>query len=132
MSQTSIINPFSENYSGDGFPGDQDYMDVVSPTSNQDGSEWHLYDWFKGSVQYEYDTRIDEYNWYMMFAANLLFYVVLQLAVRKLVPEPAPKEQFIQKKKAHEYHFYYFQYTSLVHALVGCFAGKKNGNLIQV
>ena len=74
--------------------------------------------------KFEYDTRIDEYNWYMIFFTQFAFYFILQILVRRYAPEPGDIKVFREKKKMNEYHFYYFQYTSLVHALVGCIAGK--------
>lgn len=79
---------------------------------------------FKGSVHYDYDERIDEYNWVLIFAVQLVFYFVVQWGLRKWLPEPGTKKSFIERGKLQEYHFYYFQYTSMIHALTGCVGGK--------
>jgi hypothetical protein len=47
------------------------------------------------------------------------------MLVRTFVPEPMPKKYFIEKKKMKDYHFYYFQFTSLLHAIIGCIASKS-------
>lgn len=85
-----------------------------------------LYDlYLKGTTEYDYDTRIDDYNWPTIFMANLAFYFVFQYLLRTYLPEPGPKKHYIEKKKLYEYHTYYFNYTSLFHAIFGCIMGKK-------
>ena len=84
-----------------------------------------LYDlYFKGTTKYDYDTRIDYYNWLMIFSANLAFYFVFHALLRKFLPEPGPRKVYEEKKRMHEYHSYYFNFTSLFHALFGCIMGK--------
>lgn len=53
---------------------------------------------------------------------------MLHILVRLIVPSPGKKEDFIARKKLREYYFYYFQYTSLFHALVCIFVGKFKEN----
>ncbi len=79
---------------------------------------------FKGTTKYEYDTRIDDYNWVLIFFANLAFYFAFHAALRRFLPEPGPRKVYEEKKRMFEYHTYYFNYTSLFHALFGCIMGK--------
>ncbi|TNV78105.1 hypothetical protein FGO68_gene3429 [Halteria grandinella] len=76
---------------------------------------------FKASTQLPYDTRIDDYNWIQIIGIQCAAYFVLHILVRLIVPSPGKKEDFIARKKLREYYFYYFQYTSLFHALVCIF-----------
>ena len=48
----------------------------------------------------------------------------MQALVRQFAPSPGDIKVFKEKRRMKDYHFYYFQYTSLFHAIVGCFAGK--------
>ncbi|CDW75199.1 transmembrane protein [Stylonychia lemnae] len=93
-------------------------------TMKLESSEGYLSNLFKGSKVYEYDTRIDEYNWYALFFIQLAFYFVLQAFARKFAPPPGDIKVFKEKKKMNDYHFYYFQYTTFVHAMLGCIAGN--------
>lgn len=79
---------------------------------------------FKGHTVYEYDTRIDQYNWYALFLVQLVFYFLLQVIVRKFAPPPGDVKVFKEKNKMNDYHFYYFQYTTFIHAMIGCIFGK--------
>ena len=85
----------------------------------------YLHRLFEGNIQYDYDKRINDYNWHIIFIVQLLLYFWLQALIRKLVAEPGPWKQFPDAKKMHDYHFYYFQYTTLVHAIVGCVLGNQ-------
>ena len=80
---------------------------------------------FKGTTKYEYDKRIDDYNWYVIFQANLAFYFAFHASLRRFLREPGPKKIYEEKKKMHEYHTYYFNFTSLFHAVFGCIMGKN-------
>lgn len=81
---------------------------------------------------YDYDKRIDDYNWLVILGAQVIFYFVLHGFVRLLAPTPGKKEDFINRKKLKEYYFYYFQYTSLFHALTSVIFGKYTSKtLIQ-
>ena len=73
------------------------------------------------SQYYEYDTRIDEHNWYLIFFGTMLFYFAIQALARVFAPPPGDIKVFIEKKRLKDYHFYYFQYPIMVHALVGVF-----------
>lgn len=90
--------------------------------SNEGG--WLYNHLFKASVQLPYDTRIDDYNWIQIIAAQCAVYFVLHILIRLIAPSPGKKEDFIARKKIREYYFYYFQYTSLIHALVSICVGK--------
>jgi hypothetical protein len=79
---------------------------------------------FYPRVKYEYDTRIDEYNWVLIIFIQFIFYFVLQVLVRIFVPEPGDIKTFRERKKLKDYHFYYFQFTSILHATIGCIVGK--------
>ena len=57
---------------------------------------------------YEYDTRIDEENWYLIFFGTMLFYFIVQALGRKLAPVPGDVKVFKEKKRMKDYHFYYF------------------------
>jgi hypothetical protein len=57
---------------------------------------------------YEYDKRIDEYNWYLIAAIQVVFYFVVHICARKFVPPPGDFKTFVEKKKTKDYHFYYF------------------------
>jgi hypothetical protein len=81
--------------------------------------------YLKGTTHYDYDTRIDEYNWKLIFLTNFGFYFIFHAALRKYLPEPGPRKVYEERKKMHEYHTYYFNYTSLFHALFGCIMGKS-------
>ena len=84
-----------------------------------------LYDsYLKGTIAYEYDKRIDDYNWWIIFFLNFGFYFVFHALLRKYLPEPGPKKLYEEKKRMFEYHTYYFNYTSLFHAVFGCIMGK--------
>lgn len=70
-------------------------MDPLSDSTIQiDNRSWLYKNFFEGSVKYEYDTRIDEYNWPAIFLAFLTFYFAMHAALRKLVAEPGPKKIF--------------------------------------
>ena len=71
-----------------------------------------------------YDERIDQYNWYLIFGIQFIGYFIAHALIRRLVPEPGPKEDFIKRKKMRDYHTYYFQYTSMIHALMAIIFGK--------
>jgi hypothetical protein len=54
-----------------------------------------MYDaWFKGSVQYEYDYRIEEYNWPLIFGMFLGFYCLALVLAKRFVAEPGPRIQY--------------------------------------
>jgi hypothetical protein len=80
--------------------------------------------YLKGNTHYDYDSRIDDYNWKLIFLANFWFYFIFHATLRKYLPEPGPRKVYEERKKMHEYHTYYFNYTSLFHALFGCIMGK--------
>lgn len=54
---------------------------------------------FEGTVQYDYDKRIDDYNWYLLFTVQLIFYFILNAVLRKVVPPPGDIKDFKEKKK---------------------------------
>ena len=87
--------------------------------------------YLKGTTHYDYDTRIDDYNWQLIFLANFGFYFIFHAALRKYLPEPGPRKVYEERKKMHEYHTYYFNYTSLFHALFGCIMGKSYKNRVS-
>ena len=89
------------------------------------GGTWLYNNFFKGSVDYHYDERIKEYNWYAILGIQVAFFFALHILVRLLAPSPGNKEDFISRKKLREYYFYYFQYTSLFHAMTSIILGKK-------
>ncbi|TNV78206.1 hypothetical protein FGO68_gene11597 [Halteria grandinella] len=92
--------------------------DAQASTSASSGT---LYDrFFKGSVQYSYDSRIDDYNWPFIFGLILGSYLLILYLAKRYLPEPGPKKEFLEKGKMKDYHFYYFQVTSMIHALIGC------------
>lgn len=43
---------------------------------------------------YEYDTRIDDYNWYAIFFGSMLFYFMVQAVARVLAPSPGDIKGF--------------------------------------
>jgi hypothetical protein len=107
----------------------------VADTTNSTlsaGSTWLYEHWFKSSVNFAYDERIKEYNWYLVLGAQVVFFFVLHVLVRLLAPSPGLKEDFIGRKKLREYYFYYFQYTSLFHALTSIFLGKAELRLTSL
>jgi hypothetical protein len=53
-----------------------------------------------------------------------VFYFLLQAFVRHFAPSPGDIKTFKERRRVNDYHFYYFQFTSFVHAMVGCIAGK--------
>jgi hypothetical protein len=67
-----------------------------------------LYQYVEGSIKYDYDTRIDEYNWILHFLAHLSFYFILQALFRTFAPGPGKFEDFVKQKRQVEYHFFYF------------------------
>ncbi len=84
-----------------------------------------LYDlYFKANAVYQYDERIDDYNWILIFMTNLVFYFMLQYLLRRFLPEPGPIKHYIEKKKLFEYHTYYLNFPSIFHALFGCIMGN--------
>ena len=90
----------------------------------QTGS-WLYHTYFEGTTKYEYDRRIDDYNWHLIFFSWLIFYFALQGFVRKYAPGPGPIKIYQEKKKMHDYHFFYFQYCTMLHALIGCIVSKN-------
>jgi len=72
------------------------------------GGTWLYNNVFKGSVEYSYDERIKQYNWYLILGVQIAFFFVLHVLVRLLAPSPGTKEDFINRKKLREYYFYYF------------------------
>jgi hypothetical protein len=52
-------------------------------------------------------------------------YILLNWVFRIVLPAPGKIEDFKAKKKMRDYHTYYFQFLSLVHALMGCIFGKR-------
>jgi len=76
------------------------YGDVTTDT--------YLQSLFKGKTVYEYDTRIDDYNWYLLFTVQFAFYFLLQAFVRHFAPSPGDIKVFKEKRKLNDYHFYYF------------------------
>ena len=97
---------------------------VIGFTNDASTTDTYLQSLFKGTTVYAYDTRIDDYNWYLFFSVQFVFYFVLQALVRHFAPSPGDIKTFKEKRRLNDYHFYYFQYTSMVHALVGCICGK--------
>ena len=71
-------------------------MDPLSdlPTIEQDNRSLLYKNFFEGSIKYEYDTRIDEYNWRVIFFLVLFFYFTLHAVIRKYIPEPGPKKEY--------------------------------------
>lgn len=63
---------------------------------------------FEGETKYEYDARIDEYNWYLIFFVQFIGYFILQALVRKFAPSPGDLEKFRARKRETDYHTYYF------------------------
>ena len=74
---------------------------------------------FKGTFLYRtyfaptnklpYDTRIDDYNWFLIFLAQVVFYFFLHLAIRAFIPPPGDIRKYQEtKKKMREYNTYYF------------------------
>jgi len=45
--------------------------------------------------------------------------------VRKYAPSPGKIEDFEKRKRVREYHFYYFQYTSMIHAIIALITGNN-------
>ena len=43
---------------------------------------------FMSDTIYEYDERIQEYNWFLVFFYFLIFYIVLSVIFRWTIPEP--------------------------------------------
>ena len=81
----------------------------------------YLYrNFFASSKQHDYDTRIDDYNWYLIFGSQLTFYFVLNAVLRKTIPPPGKIEEFKARNKMRDYHTYYLQFISLFHALMAC------------
>ncbi|CDW79429.1 UNKNOWN [Stylonychia lemnae] len=101
-----------------------DNKGVPLTSQNDDDSLNFFQKMFKGSIQYEYDTRIDEYNWIAIFLVQFVAYFVAQALVRKLVPPPGDVKVFLEKKRMKDYHSYYFQYTSFIHAMIGIILGN--------
>jgi p-aminobenzoyl-glutamate transporter AbgT len=84
-------------------------MATIAPTFSPDYKGTYLYrNYFSSSVQHEYDTRIDEYNWYMIFGSQFVLYIALNWAFRKFLPPPGKYEDFKARKKIRDYHAYYF------------------------
>lgn len=63
---------------------------------------------FEGSVKYEYDERIYEYNWYTVFFVQFVMYFILHALVRRFAPSPGDIKTFKEKKRIGDYHTYYF------------------------
>lgn len=71
--------------------------------------ETYLYrNYFASSVKLEYDKRIDEYNWFLIFGVQFVFYFFLHIAIRTFIPPPGDVKVYKEKKKMREYHTYYF------------------------
>jgi hypothetical protein len=84
-------------------------------------TESYLYrNYFAPKVQLPYDTRIDDYNWLLIFASQFIFYFFLHVCIRKFVPPPGDIKSFQERKRMRDYNSYYFQYLSLFHALACC------------
>eukprot|EP00347_Sterkiella_histriomuscorum_P002553 403367705 len=78
--------------------------------------------YFEGTIRYEYDERIDEYNWPLIIFVQFIAYFIMQYLARRFAPSPGTLESFKAKKREGDYHTYYFQYTSFVHAFIGVVA----------
>jgi hypothetical protein len=76
-----------------------------------------LHNNLKSDTIYEYDTRIDEYNWYIVFMGFFMFYVIIYVAARVYAPEPGNRKDFEKRNAMTDYHSYYFQSISFVHAI---------------
>lgn len=79
---------------------------------------------FESKNRHEYDARISDYNWYALFAVQFVGYFIAQWVIRKVAPSPGKLEDFKKRNRESDYHTYYFQYTSFIHAIVGCIAGN--------
>ena len=79
---------------------------------------------FQGTTVYEYDQRINDYNWYLYFFVVFIVYTTIHAVLRKVLTPPGDIREFEKKKKMHKYHAYYFQYTSIIHAVIGILTGK--------
>ncbi|CDW77088.1 transmembrane protein [Stylonychia lemnae] len=100
-------------------------MSFKDPMMLAEQSSGYLKSIFRGTKIYDYDTRIDQYNWYALYIIQVAFYFTLQALVRKFAPPPGDIKVFKEKKKMNDYHFYYFQYPTFVHAIIGCIAGYR-------
>ena len=88
-------------------------------------NESYLYkNFFKGTTLVTYDTTIDSYNWNLILLVQFIAYFIINALLRKFAPGPGPIEDFEKRKKMRDYHTYYFQYTSLIHALVSVIGGN--------
>ncbi len=65
----------------------------------------------------------------MIFGSQFILYIVLNFAFRKFLPTPGKYEDFKARKKIRDYHAYYFQFISLVHALAAVFLGKHMSSI---
>ena len=85
---------------------------------------------FEGKVKYEYDTRIDEFNWIIYFIVNFSFYILLFEFLKKYCTLPRPLKEYEEKKILPEKYLYYFNYLSLTHAFIGILIGKTPVNYL--
>ena len=81
-----------------------------------------LHENLKSDTIYEYDTRIDEYNWTLVFILFFIFYVMVYVAARLFAPEPGNRKDFEKRNAMTDYHSYYFQSISFVHAITSLLA----------
>lgn len=77
-----------------------------------------LFENLRSSTDYSYDSRIDDYNWLMIFASLFLLYFGLYLLSFKIIPEPGPFKEFEKKGKTIDYYLYYFNAVGMFHALI--------------
>lgn len=62
----------------------------------------------KSAFTYDYDSRIDEYNWILIFFIFILFYIMVYVAARVFAPEPGKRKDFEKRNAMTDYHIYYF------------------------
>ena len=79
---------------------------------------------WEGSTKYEYDTRINEWNWPMYLLSQVAFYYLLFLLVMKFSKPPRALKEYQEKKIMPELYLYYFDWVSITHAIIGITLGN--------